>query len=184
MLGRGCAGIIDASPSFLGVMAFEAVADDEVHCALCTGRRLHDQTVILRQFAYPVLDVSGGVLLGVFRGDTDDCAKESGSGLRDQLFLAVELVSEAGSERPCKAAFVARAMHQFMKQSCVIVGDVDEAETRGKVYGVGHGPVVSAAFVDLLGANRWTSSPTADDGFAGVISVYRENGCWLDGRNG
>ncbi len=83
MLKRGCAGIVGASLSFLGVLAFEAVAGDEVNGALCAGRCLHDQAVVLLQLAYPVLDVSGGILLGVLRGDTGDGTKESGSCLRD-----------------------------------------------------------------------------------------------------
>jgi hypothetical protein len=56
---------------------------------LRVGCGLNDQAVILLQLGNPVLDVCGGVAVGVLVDDTGDGAKEGGSRLSNEFFFAV-----------------------------------------------------------------------------------------------
>ena len=91
------------------------MAEDQIDGLLRVRCGLNDQAVILLQLGNPVLEVSGGVAVGVFVGDTSNCGEEGCSHFSDQFFLAVKLVSESCAEATMEAAFVSRAMDQLMK---------------------------------------------------------------------
>ena len=76
---------------------------------------MNDKRVILFQPGNPVLDISGGVAVGVLVGNTSDSAKKGRAHLGNQFFLAVKLVSEAVAKDTVEAAFVAGAVDQLVK---------------------------------------------------------------------
>ena len=59
---------------------------------------MDDEAIVLLQLGNRVLDVSRCVSVSVFICNASDGAKERGSHLRNQLFLAVELISEVSAE--------------------------------------------------------------------------------------
>ena len=56
--------------SFLFAFALEGCAEDQINGLLRVRCGLDDQAVILLQLGNPVLEISGGVAVGVFVGDT------------------------------------------------------------------------------------------------------------------
>ena len=75
----------------------------------------------------------------MLRLNASDGAKESGSGLCDELFFAVKFVSEMLAKGPRQPALMASAVNQFMKERLVVVRGIDETETGRKMDGVGFG---------------------------------------------
>jgi len=66
-------------------------------------------------FFNPVLDVCGGVAVGVVVGNTSDGAKKRSSHLCYQFLFAVRLISETVAKGAIEAAFVPGAVNQLME---------------------------------------------------------------------
>ena len=98
---------------------------------------MQHQPVVCMEFGYPVLEVCGGVAIGVLVGDTGESAQKRRAYLGDQFFLAVELVPEAGTKGAVQAGLVPGAVHQCMEEGAVKEGAVEEAEACRHVDGVG-----------------------------------------------
>ena len=141
-------------------------AEDGIHGFLCVGGGMNDEAVILFQLGNPVLDVGGGVAVGVLVGNARDGAEKGRAHLGYQFLFAVKLISEVVAKGAIQAAFVAGAVDQFVKQGAVVVRRIHEAGTGGHVDGIGAWPVVSAV---LGGAGQMEGGavlPSGNDGFA------------------
>jgi len=85
-------------------------AENGVHGSLSIGGGMDDEAVILFQLGNPVLDIGGGVTVGVFVGNLRDGAKKGCAHLGYQFFLAVQVISETVAKGAIQAAFVAGAV--------------------------------------------------------------------------
>ena len=83
------------SRSSVSASSLKGRAEDQIDGLLRVRCGLNDQVVVFLQLGNPVLEVSGGVAVGVFVGDTGNCGKEGGAHFGDQFFLAVKLVTES-----------------------------------------------------------------------------------------
>ena len=115
---NGCGD--DAYSGFPGVFGclvlfLKRAAENQVHGSLRVGGDMNDEAVILFQLFNPVLNVRGGVAVGVLVGNTGDSAKESCAHLGNQFFLAVKLISETVAKGAIEAAFVPGAVNQLME---------------------------------------------------------------------
>jgi 3-oxoacyl-[acyl-carrier protein] reductase len=61
----------------------EGLSEDAIGGSLCVRSGMDDEAVILFQFGNPVLDVGGGVAVGVFVGNASDSAEEGRAHLGD-----------------------------------------------------------------------------------------------------
>jgi hypothetical protein len=61
------------------LLFLKRAAKNQVHGSLRVGGGMNDEAVILFQLFNSVLDVCGGVAVGVLIGNTSDSAKKSGS---------------------------------------------------------------------------------------------------------
>jgi hypothetical protein len=89
----------------------KGAAENQVRGSLRVGGGINDEAVILFQLFNPVLNVCGGIPVGVLVGDTGDGAKESCAHLGNQFFFAVKLISETVAKGAIQAAFVSCAMY-------------------------------------------------------------------------
>jgi hypothetical protein len=90
---NGCGDAADSGiPGVLGclVLFLKRAVENHIHGSLRVGGGMNDEAVTLFQFFNPVLNVCGGVAVGILVGDTGDSAKESCAHLGNQFFLAVK----------------------------------------------------------------------------------------------
>src|SRR5258708_32288205 len=92
------------------ILFLKRVAENQVHGSLRVGGGMNDEAVILFQLFNPVLDVCGGVAVGVLIGDASDSAKKGCAHLRYQFLFAVKLISEAVAKGAIETALVAGAV--------------------------------------------------------------------------
>ena len=93
----------------------ERSAENRIDGPLCVRCGVDNETVILLQLGYPVLNVGRRVALSILICDASDCAKKSGSHLCNEFLLTIELVSKVGPKGTNESAFVAGAVDEFVK---------------------------------------------------------------------
>ena len=67
----------------VSVLFLEGFPEDAIGGSLCVRSSMDDEAVILFQLGNPVLDVGGGVAVGVFVGNASDSAEEGRAHLGD-----------------------------------------------------------------------------------------------------
>jgi hypothetical protein len=157
----------------------EGVAEDAICRSLRVGSGMNDEPVIRFQLGNPVLDVNGGVAVGVLISNSSNSAEEGGSHLGDQFLFAVKLIGEAVAKDAVQAALMACAVNQFMEQGAVIVRCIYEATADGHVDGIGARPVISAILGGAGQMQGWAVLPSRHDAFAYFVLVDLRRVCGL-----
>jgi hypothetical protein len=78
---------------------------------------MNNEPVIWFQLSNPILNVGGGVAVGVLIGDACDGKKEKPRPLRYQFFLTVELICKVIAKPTMETSFMASAVNRFMENA-------------------------------------------------------------------
>src|SRR5579863_4426625 len=160
---------IDLDDREAAVFTFKTGPEDRIDCLLRVAGGMNDQPVIVLKLGNPLLDVSGGVAVGVLVGDACDSAKEGRAHLGYQFLFTVKLVAETIAEGAIEAAFMSGRVNQFMKKRVVVMRCIDESSAGGHVHGIRARPVIGAVFVFARQMKGGTVGPSGQDGFAGIV---------------